>query len=506
MTLKMYIIRTKKLVKKKWCKKVLFKELKTSMEKIKKSKASMAIIRQGLRTFFWAIFATAIPLVCYLLAMPGRANILEKADNFGMLTPGIIISLATLSYFVFQAILAMFYRPANRLSDNELPKVTVIIPAYNEGKYVLNSIESILSSNYPAEKLEIIAVNDGSKDDTQDWINKACQNNPNKINAIVHPKNMGKKHALVTGIKAATGEIIVTVDSDSSVEKDAIANIVSAFNSPKVGAVAGSIRVSNLNEGAIPKMLEVAFCFGFEFMRVAQSAVHLVLCTPGAISAYRKSALLPLLDEWLVQTFWGVPASIGEDRAITSMLIRNNWQVNFQNNACAFTRMPTTYSVLCKMFIRWCRSDVRENIIMYKYLFTKAPFFSFRTFALWVNIIFASTSMIMPLFILPSLLWALILDPFTAGCFTLANVFIWSLLPAFIYARRYDAKGAIWAFVYGLYCIPFISWISVYSCITVRNSNWMTRTATTSASLPELKKRNKVKYKVAKLLKYIPFL
>ena len=61
MTLKMYIIRTKKLVTKKWCKKVLFKELKTSMEKIKKSKASMAIIRQGLRTFFWAIFATAIP-------------------------------------------------------------------------------------------------------------------------------------------------------------------------------------------------------------------------------------------------------------------------------------------------------------------------------------------------------------------------------------------------------------------------------------------------------------
>jgi hypothetical protein len=114
--------------------------------------------------------------------------------------------------------------------------------------------------------------------------------------------------------------------------------------------------------------------------------------------------------------------------------------------------------------------------------------------------------MIMPLFILPSLLWAIILDPFTAGCFTIANVFIWSLLPAFIYARRYDVKGAIWAFVYGLYCIPFISWISVYSCITVRNSNWMTRTANTSASLPEHKKRYKVKYKVARLLKYIPFL
>ena len=485
---------------------VLFKALKRNMKNTKKTKISMPIIKQGLKTFFWAILATTIPLVCYIFAMPGRENILEKANDFGMLTPGIIISFATLSYFVFQAVLAMFYKPAERLSDEELPKVTIIIPAYNEGQYVLNSIESVLASNYPAEKLEIIAVNDGSKDDTQNWINKACQNNPGKINALIHSKNQGKKHALATGIRAATGEIIVTVDSDSSVEKDAIANIVSAFNSPNVGAVAGSIRVSNINEGAIPKMLEVAFCFGFEFMRVAQSAVHLVLCTPGAISAYRKSAIIPLLDEWLVQTFWGVPASIGEDRAITSMLIRNNWQVNFQNNACAFTRMPTTYSILCKMFIRWCRSDVRENIIMYKYLFTKAKFFSFRTFALWVNIIFASTSMIMPLFILPSLLWALILDPFTAGCFTLANVFIWSLLPAFIYARRYDAKGAIWAFVYGLYCIPFISWISVYSCITVRNSNWMTRTANTSASLTEQKKRYKFKYKVARLLRSIPFL
>jgi hypothetical protein len=107
------------------------------MKTEKKSIASMAIIKQGLRTFVWAIIATTIPLVCYIFAMPGRATILEEADNFGMLTPGIIISFATLSYFVFQAILAMFYKPAVRLSDNDLPKVTVIIPAYNEGQYVL---------------------------------------------------------------------------------------------------------------------------------------------------------------------------------------------------------------------------------------------------------------------------------------------------------------------------------------------------------------------------------
>lgn len=431
----------------------------------------------------WGVVIASFACVFYSFKVMNLDAFVVNGFTFFMAMAGVVVSSVTLAYFLLQSILAYLYREAPSLGDRELPRCTVIVPAFNEGKYVATTLMSVLASDYPAEKLEVIAVNDGSKDDTWDWICKAAEQAKGRIITKNLIQNGGKRRALYEGIKIATGDVIVTIDSDSAITKDALRKIASPFANPAVGAVAGNIRVTNRGEGIIPKMLDVAFAFGFEFIRCAQSVIGSVLCTPGALSAYRLAAIQPLMDEWVNQTFMGRPSGIGEDRAITSMLIRENWRVVFQHNAIAFTKMPVTYRTLCKMLIRWCRSDVRENLIMLNHVLRRFEPTNYELLGLQLNLVLQSIALLLPLVFIPMSLYALFVSPLLFFYYTIIGSVVWSVVPGIIYAVRYSWKESVWSYVYGVYSIPFLSWITVYSVITMQNSKWMTR-ATAAEQIP----------------------
>src|SRR5690606_4516096 len=140
------------------------------------------------------------------------------------------------------------------------------------------------------------------------------------------------------GFHLGTGEIFVTVDSDSVVKPDTLRALVSPFVANKhCGAVAGNIRVLNHKKGILPKMLNVSFVLSFEFVRSAQSRLNSVLCTPGALAAYRRSAVFEVLPQWIAQTLMVQPSDIGEDRAMTNMSLKPGHHVLFQRNAYCYT-------------------------------------------------------------------------------------------------------------------------------------------------------------------------
>ena len=263
------------------------------------------------------------------------------------------------------------YKPVASVSDKELPTVTVIVPAYNEGKQVWDTLMSLAESNYPKDKMQILSIDDGSKDDTWDWMLDAKDKLGDRLDIFQQPENKGKRHALYRGFNIGNGEVFITVDSDSIVTEDTLRNLVSPFTKDeKCGAVAGNIRVLNNKKEMLPKMLDVSFVMSFEFVRSAESNLNSVLCTPGALAAYRRSAVFNCLPEWISQTFMGQPSDIGEDRAMTNMILKQGKHVLFQKDAVAYTNVPEEYLGLYKMFIRWGRSNVRENISMAKYVFT----------------------------------------------------------------------------------------------------------------------------------------
>ena len=381
------------------------------------------------------------------------------------------ISLATL---LWRLILVITYRPVKPCSDEELPMCTIVVPAYNEGSMVAQTLHSVAQSDYPAEKLQIIAVDDGSVDDTWLWIEKAAKEINGRIETIKLPQNCGKRRALFEGFIRGKGEVMVTIDSDSLIDPDTIRCIVSPFvHDSKIGAVAGCVRVLNQHKGIIPRMLEISFAYSFEFMRASQSAINSVFCTPGALSAYRKEPLMKVLNSWVNQTFLGQPAHIGEDRALTNAILKDGYHVTFQSNSIVYTNVPVQYENLCKMFLRWARSNVRETLVMSTFIFSnfrKTPALGAR-----INFLVSAIQMIVPQFLLIGLLCCLLWQPSVFLPNIIFSAGVCGCLPAAFYALRHCRTDCLWSIAYTIFWVFFLSWISVYALFTVANGKWLTR-------------------------------
>jgi hyaluronan synthase len=388
----------------------------------------------------------------------------------------------------WRILFACRYRSYSPLLDSALPTITVVIPAYNEGRQVLDTVRSVMNSRYPMKKMQVICVDDGSQDDTWDWMQTALHEFPCRVRLIRQPFNRGKRQALMAGFSEAFGQIYVTIDSDSEVLPDTLRHLVSPMASdPRVGAVAGNVRVLNLAEGAIPKMMEVSFTSGFDFIRSGQSVYGGVFCTPGALSAYRAEAINPHLAGWSNQTFMGRHATIGEDRALTNLVLGCGFRVVYQREAVVLTKVPVKFTGLRRMLLRWARSNVRENLVMLSFLIGR-----FRPTdggSGWIRL-FSITQLIrMTLYeaFKFAVIAQLLLSPFRTLLALAAACIISACLPALVYQKRYGGWfGWRWAIPYSFYWLFCLCWISLWGLFTAFCSGWLTRGLPNAASPSEL--------------------
>lgn len=387
------------------------------------------------------------------------------------------LSAMALFMLLWRIYFAWLYRQYKPVAESDLPTVTVVIPAFNEGIQILNTVRSVVSSRYPADRLQVICVDDGSRDDTWQWMDKARKEFPDRVITIRQPINKGKRHALMAGFARATGQVFVTIDSDSEVLPDTLINAVSPFvRDQRVGGVAGNVRVLNLNEGAIPKMMEVSFTSAFDFIRSGQSVYGGVFCTPGALSAYRAKAIKPHLADWAGQKFMGIPAMIGEDRALTNLVLGLGLRVVYQRDAVVLTKMPITFGGLRRMLLRWARSNVRENLVMLR--FVTRRFRPHDSGGGWLRLF--SATQLLRLTIGESfkvaVLVQLAMKPLLTLGFLAAGCLISSIVPAVVHQiRRGGWFGWRWALPYCLFWLFTLSWIPLWGVFTAPKSGWLTR-------------------------------
>lgn len=434
------------------------------------------------------LLGTGILIGSFVLMLTGAFFVYEFQPDFDQLhierinsTWGYPFLIITVLLFLFQTgvflynfYLYLLYKPIESVSDELLPTCTVIVPAYNEGKLVWDTLLSLADSDFPEQKMQILAIDDGSKDDTWYWMQQAKIKLGDRLTIFQQPENRGKRHALHRGFELGTGEIFVTVDSDSIVKKDTLRNLVSPFVlDEKCGAVAGNVHVLNNKKALLPKMLNVSFVMSFEFVRSAESMLGSVLCTPGAGAAYRKTAVFGCLDEWINQTFMGQPSDIGEDRAMTNMILKQGFSVLFQKNAVVLTSVPEEYSSLYKMFIRWGRSNVRENLMMAQYVFRDFRNESkFGTRLLFLN---QSLSILLTIPFLLFMFFLIVTHPLLFLSSTLLGILIVSSFPVIFYAKRYSMGEAFWAYSYSIFYTFTLFWIAPYALITANKRGWLTR-------------------------------
>ncbi|MCH7411222.1 glycosyltransferase family 2 protein [Belliella sp. DSM 111904] len=431
----------------------------------------------------WMIALTFLTLpiaICGLFIFEAefeQLHIKRLTSSWGFWTYAISIVLLSIKVLFIGWIFSLYkaYKPIISVSDDLLPNCTVIVPAYNEGEMVYRTLKSLANSNFPDKKLQVIALDDGSKDDTWKWMKKAKSELGNNLTILQQPQNMGKRAALHRGFLMGTGEVFITVDSDSLVNRNTLRNLASPFvNNGKVGAVAGNVMVLNKDKGIIPKMLQVSFAFSFEFIRSAQSTLGSVLCTPGALAAYKKEAVMNCLEDWVNQEFMGKKTDIGEDRAMTNMILKQGYEVKFQKNAEVYTNLPTSYNTLTKMFTRWERSNVRENIMLTKFAFSnfrEGNKTGTRLLLLnqWIKVIMAYPALLI-------LIALLVTQPLLVICSIFIGLFAFSSIPAVFYIIKRKNKEALLAYTYAIFYTFSLFWITPYAIATASRRGWLTRT------------------------------
>ncbi len=225
------------------------------------------------------------------------------------------------------------------------PKISIIVPAYNEEKTITATITSLQQLNYP--NYEIIVIDDGSTDQTYTYAIKA-QDAKTKI---IKQQNMGKPNALNTGISQSSGEIILTVDADTTLNKDALTNIANHFaNNPKIGAIAGNVKITK--EPTLINTLQSAeYATGINLVRKAQSMLGCVLVVPGPIAAIKKEAL-EKVGGFSPQTF-------AEDFDITLAILAAGYRIEYEQASLAYTDAPKNTQDLIKQRRRWYRGMIQ---------------------------------------------------------------------------------------------------------------------------------------------------
>jgi hyaluronan synthase len=375
----------------------------------------------------------------------------------------LLLAMRTLFWFA--------YRNFPAATMDGTPFMTVIIPAYNEGAMVLESIESVARARYPRNRLEVLVVDDGSKDDTWAHIQRAAERFPNLVRPIRFSRNRGKRAALAVGFEQALGEIVVTLDSDSAIDPGSLLALAGPFRNPRVGAVAGKVKVYNRKEGLIPRMLHVRFIVAFDLLRAAESVYGTVYCCPGALTAYRTSVVRDVLESWLNQSFLGAPCTIGEDRALTNRILESGYDTVYQRSAVVHTIAPVSYSKLCKMFLRWDRSYIREELYFMRIVWKRPPLRRF--LALFDRL---TTNLRYPVYYATLLL--LVLMSVHHPWMVLRLMIVIGIVSAFTmlyYLRSERSPEFVYGILFSYYDLFAMFWIFPVAVFTVRSRSWLTR-------------------------------
>jgi len=239
--------------------------------------------------------------------------------------------------------------------------LTVIIAAFNEGRVIAKTLHSLLDTDFTGE-IQVIVVDDGSKDDTAEVVASLAAAEPRIL--LLRQPNRGKAIALSHGVSRARHEIIVFLDADTLFERGTLGALIEPFRNPLVGAVSGNARVGNTRT-FIARCQSVEYICGFNLDRRAYTVWNCITVVPGAVSALRKSA---------IEAAGGFSHdTLAEDTDLTLTLHRLRYRIEFAARAVAWTEAPETFRTLAKQRFRWafgtmqCLWKHRDMVFATKY-------------------------------------------------------------------------------------------------------------------------------------------
>jgi biofilm PGA synthesis N-glycosyltransferase PgaC len=374
-----------------------------------KTKYGTAIIFSILWLLFSLIFAIPwigdigrhVPIWLGWFAVTGMA-----------LIPGVAMSFVNSS-------LMLDRRP--KYKPSKMPRIDIIVAAYNEEETIEGTLNSILKQNYD-NTINVIVANDGSTDNTKAIILAFIATRSSirvRVSLCDSPVNVGKANVLNMALKQTRTDYVLTLDADSVLHPNALENIVTTMvnRDETYAAVAGTILCKNYNESFVTKLQDWDYLLGISAVKRIQSMYKGTLVAQGAFSIYRKSVL---------EEVGGWPDKIGEDIVLSWSILNAGYYIDHTQDAICWTNVPTTYKIFYRQRKRWSRGLIEAFRSYPNLLFRREMY----TFFIWYNLMFPYIDLTFIFVFVPGVLGALIF-----GYYLLAGSMTLYLLPiTFIYS------------------------------------------------------------------------
>lgn len=404
----------------------------------------------------------------------------------------------------------LFYKNPviKNFDDKEL--VSIVIPVYNQESMIEQVVDVVYESTY--KNIEVVVVNDGSKDRTAEVLNKIENSKKYPSLKIIHKPNGGKRKAVAAGFYASKGNYLVFIDSDTIVDSKAVEELMKAFaKDPKVGGLVGNVKPINVRKNFLTKCQDCWYDFSFNILRTCESLFGTVTCLAGVLAAYRREAIENFIPYWETSPknrfgtdremtsfvyapqsakknlqsvfgnkFW-VPLSQkmmesvakyddAEDRGLTAQSLPS-WKTVYVASALAYTEVPDNIRQFSKQQIRWKKGYLRANFFVSSFFWKKNPIMAFIFYMHFmatmttplVNVI---TFVYVPIF-MGNWLWTL-------------SIFLTTMIVGFAEGLDYkyrDPRAEYWWYKpFSILLLHnFTSWFIIAALIDFRRNAWRTR-------------------------------
>ncbi len=236
----------------------------------------------------------------------------------------------------------------NKKKIKNWPLVTIAIPAYNEEKSIARTIEAAAGLDYLKDKLEIIVINDGSKDRTADIVKKHISKHKDVNIILINQRNSGKGKALNSALKIAKGEYFVSLDADSTPRSDALKVLLPNFTDDNIVAVLPLLKIKKPKK-LLEKIQWAEYMVNLFYKRL-MAVLDCVQVTPGPFSVYKKSIIIKIGGY--------AENNLTEDMEITLRMQKHHYKIIQVNDTEVYTIPPKTIKAFFKQRNRWYKGTL----------------------------------------------------------------------------------------------------------------------------------------------------
>ena len=271
------------------------------------------------------------------------------ADHWQLFLPVGVIGIISWSVWLIRKLMSMGYRP---LVNDFRTTTSVVVPSFHEDPDVIDRCMDTWLAENPTEVIIVLDLADTEARD------RLIARRDRRIHVMMFA-HAGKRSALGVGIRAAKHEILVLTDSDTAWEPGLLANVQMPFVDPRVGGVGTRQNVYEPRSSVWRRVADWIIDLRYLDYVPATARRGGVVCLSGRTAAYRRTAVMPVLDDLENEYFRGRRCVAGDDGRLTWLVLASGYRTVYQSTAHALSMFPTTFRAFCKQRVRWSRNSYR---------------------------------------------------------------------------------------------------------------------------------------------------